>query len=96
MEKQEKIQIDKEDFDLIIKNTIPTEEENLINMKRCPRWENGSIPRCPLDYWMKERKELPEDEKCILIGKYRGKRTKGNISSQMRDIKRFIWEKNQK
>jgi len=50
MEKQEKIQIDKEDFDLIIKNTIPTEEENLINMKRCPRWENCSIPRCPIDY----------------------------------------------
>jgi hypothetical protein len=71
-----------------------TEAENLENLKRCPRFETCSIPKCPLDYYMQERVELPEDEICILRAKYRSKKAKGNMSATMRGIKRFVYEKN--
>jgi len=76
----------------------PTEEENLINMKKCPRWESCSIPKCPLDFYMKERRELPEDDQCplmrlIVIGKHK-KRIKGVLSPTMRGLFKFIWDRN--
>ena len=71
-----------------------TEKENLTNMERCPRFEFCSIPKCPLDYFMAERIELPEDEKCILIAS-RGKRVVGNIRGKLkRIVGKYIWEKN--
>lgn len=70
-----------------------TEEENLKNMKRCPKFDVCSIPKCPLDYFMRERGELPEDEKCPLRG-YRTKRTKGIRSARMKGISKFIWKFN--
>ena len=62
-----------------------TEEQNLINLKRCPRFEECSIPLCPLDNDMPKREELPEDEKCILISP-RGKRVSGNKRGNLKRI----------
>jgi len=73
-----------------------TDEENLENMKRCPRFESCDIPKCPLDFYMSERTELPEDERCVLRGEKKSKRVKGIKSAGMRGISKFIWEKNQK
>uniref|UniRef100_A0A6M3Y1E0 Uncharacterized protein n=1 Tax=viral metagenome TaxID=1070528 RepID=A0A6M3Y1E0_9ZZZZ len=75
-----------------------TEEENLINIKRCPRFESCSIPKYPLDFWMSERIELPEDDQCplrkILVkGKHR-KRIKGILSATMRGLSKFIPNRN--
>ncbi|MFA5047985.1 MAG: hypothetical protein WC516_03015 [Patescibacteria group bacterium] len=33
-------------------------------MKRCPRFEHCSSPKCPLDYWQDDRIVLTGDEKC--------------------------------
>ena len=71
-----------------------TEQENLVNMKRCPRFEFCSIPKCPLDFYMNERVELSEDERCVLVGKSRSKRVEGNLTTKMRGLQTFIWEKN--
>jgi len=73
-----------------------TDEKNLENMKRCPRFESCDIPKCPLDFYMSERVELPEDERCILRGKNKSKRVRGIKSAGMRGISKFIREKNQK
>ena len=78
---------------------IPTLQQNLDNMRKCPRFDYCNIPKCALDYWMNERVELPEDEKCPLgrfIGGSRSKRRKGILSAEMRGISKFIWEKNRK
>jgi len=66
-----------------------TQEENGLNMRKCPRFEFCSIPKCPLDYFMKERTELPEDEKCPLVGN-RTKRTSGIKSAKLKGISNFI------
>jgi hypothetical protein len=41
-----------------------TTEQNIVNMRKCPRFEGCSIPKCPLDYWAKERIQLAEDMRC--------------------------------
>lgn len=77
----------------------PTEKENLINMQRCPRFSECSIPKCPLDYWANERSELPEDKKCVLyklLGKNKSSRMEGNISPKMRELVQFYRENNSK
>ena len=77
----------------------PTKKENLINMQRCPRFSECSIPKCPLDYWADERSELPEDKKCILfklLGKKRTGRMEGNISPKMRGLVQFCEGNNSK
>ena len=72
----------------------PTEEQNIENMKRCPRFGFCDIPRCPLDYWMKDRTELKDDKKCILISP-RGGRVDGNIRGILKKkLSKYIWEKN--
>jgi len=66
-------------------------------MRKCPKFDGCSIPRCPLDYWMKERAELPEDMKCILriiCGENRTNRVEGVLSPKMKGISSLIWEKN--
>ena len=73
-----------------------TYKENLKNMQRCPRFDKCSIPKCPLDYWMSERVELAEDERCILRGKTRSKRVRGSLTQRMRGISKFIYKKNRK
>jgi len=77
-----------------------TEEENIINMRRCPRFRDCSIPKCPLDYWALERTELPEDEQCSLYrllvrGKHK-KRIKGTLTPKMRGLFNFIPNINKK
>ena len=77
----------------------PTEKENLINMQRCPRFNECSIPKCPLDYWVNERAELLEDKKCVLyklLGKNKSNRMEGNISSKMRELVQFCEGNNSK
>ena len=76
-----------------------TEEKNLINMRYCPRFESCSIPKCPLDFYMPERTELPEEEKCVLlktIGGTRTKRMKGTLTPKMRGLFNFIPNINKK
>jgi hypothetical protein len=70
-----------------------TEKQNIENIKQCPRFETCSIPKCPLDFFMSERVELPEDERCPLRG-IRTKRTKGIKSTTLKSLSRFIWKKN--
>jgi len=77
-----------------------SEEENLINMKKCPRWENCSIPKCPLDFYMSERTELPEEPQCplrrlLVKGKHK-KRIEGILSHKMRGLLNFVWDRNKK
>jgi len=53
-----------------------TDEENLNNLKKCPRFNFCSIPKCPLDFWIEERIELPREEKCSLMIKYKTREEK--------------------
>jgi len=73
-----------------------TDEENIENMKHCPRFESCDIPKCPLDFYMPKRVELREDERCVLRGEHKSKRVKGIKSAGMRGISKFIREKNKK
>jgi hypothetical protein len=41
-----------------------TTEQNIVNMRKCPRFEGCSIPKCPLDLWSDKRVQLGEDERC--------------------------------
>ena len=71
----------------------PTEKENLINMQRCPRFSECSIPKCPLDYRMSERAEFPDEEVCVLrksMGNLKSKRMKGIFSQTMKGLAKFI------
>lgn len=75
-----------------------TEKENLENMKRCSRFEFCSIPLCPLDYYMSERSELPEEDQCplrrlLVVGKHK-KRLKGRLYPRMRGLYNFIPNRN--
>jgi hypothetical protein len=74
-----------------------TEEENIENMKRCPKFESCSIPKCPLDKDMAERVELPEDEQCQLrrvTEKKHKLRMTGILSAKMRGMSKLVCEKN--
>jgi len=65
-------------------------------MRKCPKFDGCSIPRCPLDYWMKERAELPEDMKCILriiCGENRTNRVEGVLSQNERYLKSYMGKK---
>jgi len=77
-----------------------TEIENLENMQKCPRFESCDIPKCPLDYFMKQRAEIAsEDKKCVLqkfVGGVRTKRTEGILSAKMKGIAKFIPSYNKK
>jgi hypothetical protein len=75
------------------------EQESLENMKRCPRFDGCSIPRCPLDYFMKERTELPGEPQCpltrVLVKNKHKKRIEGIMSATMRGLLKFIPSRNQ-
>ncbi len=73
-----------------------TYEDNLKNVERCPRFQGCDIPKCPLDFYMSDRVELPEDERCILRGERRSNRVKGIRSAGMRGISKFIRDKKKK
>jgi len=73
-----------------------TPEENVENMERCPRFQSCSIPKCPLDYWMNDRIELADEERCVIRGKTKSKRVKGIKSAGMRGVSKFIPKKNLK
>jgi len=58
----------------------------------------GDEKKVLLDFYMKERRELPEDDQCplmrlIVIGKHK-KRIKGVLSPTMRGLSNFIWDRN--
>lgn len=65
-------------------------------MERCPRFVVCDIPKCPLDFYMSDRVELREDERCVLRGERRSNRVKGIRSAGLRGISKFIREKNLK
>ena len=72
------------------------EQESIKNMKKCPRFEECSIARCPLDFFMSERTELKQDKKCILLkllGKNKTNRMEGNLSPKMKGLLSFIAKK---
>ena len=71
------------------------EEENLKRMRTCPRFDNCSIPKCPLDYWADLRTELSEDERCPywrIVGQKRSLRMKGRLSPVKEAMSRIIRE----
>jgi hypothetical protein len=69
-------------------------------MRRCPRFNVCSIPKCPLDEFMGERVELLEDEICPLRRKTelmrRSKRTKAVLSATMKCLLDNVPNKNLK
>ena len=73
-----------------------TLEENLKNLEKCSRFEKCDINRCPLDFWNKERADLPKEEKCLYWKIVGEKRThimfKGSITRQMRGIVKDVRE----
>lgn len=76
-----------------------TENENIKNIMRCPRYEECDIPKCPLDLYMSERVELPEEKRCPLIrlcGKTKSKRTTDILSGKMKSLYKYIPEKNKR
>lgn len=75
-----------------------TEEQNIENMKHCPRFESCDIPLCPLDFYMDKRGELPEDKQCpltrlLVVGKHK-RRLEGRLSPTIRGLFRFIPDRN--
>ncbi len=54
-----------------------TEEENVKIMRKCPRFQFCNAPKCPLDYFRKERVELAGDDKCKAPKSIRKKIGKG-------------------
>jgi ubiquitin C-terminal hydrolase len=66
-----------------------TETENIINMNKCPRFNTCNIPKCPLDFFISERIELNEDDKCPLTGN-RSNRTKGIKSAKLKSMSKII------
>lgn len=75
------------------------EKQNLENMIKCSRFKECSIPKCPLDYYMKERDELPEDPQCPLrrlltVGKHK-RRLQGIMSAKMRSMLSFVPNRNE-
>ena len=72
-----------------------TEDENLKNMRSCPRFDYCSVPKCSLDYWADLRVELAEDEVCPMwrfAGQIKSKRMKTKIIPSLRDKVRFVRE----
>jgi hypothetical protein len=56
-----------------------TEEQNVVVMRQCPRFEHCSATKCPLDYWQGVRVKLAGDESCGVAKSIRmriGKNTK--------------------
>ena len=69
---------------------------NLANMQKCPRFKRCSIPRCPLDFYMKDRIEWRDEPLCQLIAKTKSKRNRGIRTSTMGGMKSFVFKKNLK
>ena len=72
-----------------------TQEKNLKNMEKRPRFISCPAPKCPLDFFISERVELPEDERCPALIKHRRKSEKGSRLGRLRGVIRgLIGEKN--
>jgi len=71
-------------------------EQNIKNMERCHRFQVCSISKCPLDFYMNERAELQDEERCILRGKHKSKRVKSIRSAEIMSMLQFIHKKNLK
>jgi hypothetical protein len=73
---------------------------NLENMQRCPRFISCSIPKCPLDEFMNQRSELPEDEVCPLRRLSEAYPRRGKIkvvlSAKMKTLLEFVPAKNKR
>ena len=54
-----------------------SENEIIENLKLCPHFTSCNAPKCPLDFLISERVQLPEDDVCPLL---RFKRKKGEKS----------------
>ena len=52
-------------------------DKNVENMKRCHRFENCSIAKCPLDSEVNLRTELGGEERCPFTSKRRQKAHRG-------------------
>ena len=64
-------------------------------MKKCPRFIECSIPKCPLDFWADERVELSEDEVCPnwrFVGKIKSNRMKTKKITSLKDAILFVRE----
>ncbi len=64
------------------------QEENIKNMRQCPRFEGCDIPRCPLDIDSDLRVELKEDQKCKMWKYYTSRKptkSEGHLIPRLRD-----------
>lgn len=53
------------------------EQENLKILKQCPRFNECSVPICPLDYYQSQRVKLEGEPKCTLAKSIRMRIAKG-------------------
>lgn len=75
---------------------MPPKEEIINNLKNCPRFPTCSTNKCPLDCEVELRTELPEEERCPITVKKRGKDQKGIKTQAPDSILKVISESNTK
>ncbi len=56
---------------------MPTEEEIIKNLRRCPRFNNCSTNICPLDFEVSQRTYIVGEDVCPFMTKKRRKTQKG-------------------
>lgn len=75
---------------------MSNKDEVVNNLKNCPRFSTCSINKCPLDYKVELRTELPEEERCPFTVKKRGRSQKGIRTQAPDSILKVISESNVK
>jgi len=75
---------------------MSTKKEIINNLKDCPRFSVCLINKCPLDYEVELRTELPEEEKCPFTIKKKRKSQKGIRTQAPDSVLKVIPESNVK
>ena len=70
--------------------------KNQINMEKCPRYQNCSIPICPLDCNAAKRTCLPGENICSFTIKKKTKSQKGIRTQMSAHLTKFVPESNLK
>ena len=67
---------------------------NVANMSKCPRFISCNCNLCPLDEFMKQRVDLPEDELCqlrrITEGLKRTRTTRERFTGKLGGMKKLL------
>lgn len=75
---------------------MPNEEKIVEKLKNCPRFPACSINKCPMDYEVELRTELPEEERCLFTVKKRRRSQKGIRTQAPDSVLKVIPESNVK